>query len=329
MIAALLKQQLFSIQTTAQFEAVALDVFRYQAANNLVYKTFLNYIGCKVSNIAHVAQIPFLPIELFKTQRIVTGNLPTQQTFTSSGTTGTQTSKHEVCDLALYEKSFMHSFEQFYGAATQYCVLALLPAYLERTGSSLVYMANHLIEKSKYPQSGFYLYDYAKLSKILRQLNNIGKKTLLLGVSFALWDLAEQHPQPLPHTIVMETGGMKGKRPEIVRPQLHQILQNAFGLNTIHSEYGMTELLSQAYSNGQGIFRCPNHMQVLVREANDPFHILPTNQTGCLNIIDLANLHSCSFLATADLGKVFDDGSFEISGRMDSSDVRGCNLMVL
>jgi phenylacetate-coenzyme A ligase PaaK-like adenylate-forming protein len=327
--ASLLRQQIFNIQTPAQFEAITLDVFRYQAANNLVYKQFLNYMGCNTSKVTRIADIPFLPLELFKTQHLVTGNLPIEQTFTSSGTTGAQTSQHHVCDLMIYEESFTRSFEHFYGTIDQYCVLALLPAYLERTGSSLVYMANKFIEQSHHPKSGFYLYNYANLAKILQELNNIQQKTLLLGVSFGLWDLAEQYPQPLHHTLIMETGGMKGKRPEIVRPHLHQILQNAFGVTAIHSEYGMTELLSQAYSQGQGIFNCPAWMQVLVREPNDPLHILTTNQVGCLNVIDLANLHSCSFLATADLGKVFDDNSFEILGRMDSSDVRGCNLMVL
>lgn len=323
-----LAQQIFRLRTPADFEAAALAVFRYQAAHNAVYARFLAYNNCLPHLVQHLPQIPFLPISLFKTQQIVCGTAAAQAVFSSSGTTGTNTSRHYVQDLSLYEQSFMAAFEQFYGQVSDYAVLALLPSYLERNGSSLVYMAQHLIAQSGDADSGFYLHNYADLSRLLYRRNSKQQKTLLLGVSFALWDLAEQYPQALPHTIVMETGGMKGKRPEIVRPQLHHILSEAFGCGSIHSEYGMTEMLSQAYSAGGGVFACPPWLRVLTREATDPRHLLPVGDTGCLNVIDLANLHSCSFLATDDVGKCYPNGMFEVLGRTDNSQVRGCNLLL-
>jgi len=248
--------------------------------------------------------------------------------FTSSGTTGTQVSKHFVPNLKLYEESFNRTFEQFYGPIEDYVVLGLLPSYLEREGSSLIYMVNHFIQNSKYPESGFYLNQWDKLAEKLNVLDQSGKKVLLIGVSFALLDLVENHQFSLKNTIIMETGGMKGRRKELIRTELHDQLKKGFGVSKIHSEYGMTELLSQAYSKGDGIFKCPSWMKVLIRDTEDPLTII-NHQTGGINIIDLANIKSCSFIATQDLGKVNNDGSFEILGRFDSSDIRGCNLMVL
>ena len=237
-------------------------------------------------------------------------------------------SKHHILDLELYENSFSSIFKHFYGDISEYCILALLPSYLERTGSSLIFMAENWIENSRHENSGFYLYNYDELFAILQQLEAKKQKTILLGVSFALCDFAEKYNLKLKHTIVMETGGMKGRRKEMLRTELHELLKNAFGVSQIHSEYGMTELLSQAYSQGNERFCCPPSMQVLIREVNDPFSWLKNGQTGGVNIVDLANIHSCAFLATSDLGKRFDDGSFELLGRFDHSDTRGCNLLV-
>lgn len=249
--------------------------------------------------------------------------------FESSGTSGTDPSFHHVADASLYQKSFSTAFHHFYGNPAKYCILALLPAYLERSGSSLVYMMDQLITESKHPQSGFYLNNLEELSLILQKRNEDRTPTLLVGVSFALLELAEKHPMILgENSLVMETGGMKGRRKEMVRSELHEQLKMAFGLNTIHSEYGMTELNSQAYSKGDGIFQSPPWMKVVVRDPNDPLSLLPAGQSGGINIIDLANLNSCSFIATADLGKVFEDGSFEVLGRFDHSDIRGCNLLL-
>lgn len=321
------KKKIFDLKSP-DFEAAALELFRYQATANAVYRQYLQNLSIDIAAVTTIEAIPYLPIELFKTHPIISGKGEVQQTFSSSGTTGLQTSRHHLLDLSLYEQSFLKGFEHFYGSPQKYCFLALLPAYLERQGSSLVYMAHHLIKRSQHPKSGFYLYDYGALADTIRQLEEAQQSTILLGVSFALWDLAEQFPMPLQHTIIMETGGMKGKREEVIREELHAIYQQAFEVKNIYSEYGMTELLSQAYSKGEGIFRCPPWMKVLAREVTDPFNILPPNRTGILNIIDLANIHSCAFLATSDLGKYFEDGSFEVSGRMDESDIRGCNLLV-
>lgn len=320
---------IFSISSDKEFSDIALSVFRYQAAENSFYNKYLNALKVNPKNITDIKQIPFLPIEFFKSEKIVCGNPNIQQIFASSGTTGTAQSKHYVSDVSLYEKSYTKGFEHFYGHIEDYCVLALLPSYLEREGSSLVYMVNDLIQGSKNPLSGFYLHNYDDLINVLKQ--TASQKTILFGVTYALLDLAEKlspHSIKFPNLIVMETGGMKGKRKEMVREELHSILCNGFGVNAIHSEYGMTELLSQAYSKGNGIFECPPWMKILIRDANDPFTILPENKTGGINVIDLANINSCSFIATQDLGKNLTTSTFEVLGRFDNSDIRGCNLLV-
>ncbi len=309
------------------FNELALQIFSIQAEQNEVYKEFLSLQKINPKEITTVYQIPFLPVELFKTHKIVTGNSNTQIVFTSSGTTGQQ-SRHFVTDISVYEKSFLKGFEFSYGSPEQYCFLALLPSYLERKGSSLIYMTEELIRKSNHSLSGFFLDDFNELENRLRTLESQRQKTILLGVSYALLDFAKEHSFPLSNTIIMETGGMKGKRKEITREEFHQELKNSFNLSSIHSEYGMSELLSQAYSKSNGKFFSPPWMKVLVRDINDPFQILADNQTGVLNIIDLSNINSCSFLATSDLGKINNDGSFEVLGRIDNSDIRGCNLMV-
>lgn len=322
-----LRRQVLEVRE-ADFEAKALEVFRYQAAHCTVYRRFLELLRVDPEQVKSLQAIPFLPVEAFKSHSVLSDELPARLTFTSSGTTGMITSQHPVADPALYEESFLRAFQLFYGDVRDYCVLALLPSYLERSGSSLVYMAEALVKKSAHAGSGFYLHNYAELSEKLRRLEAAGQKVLLLGVTYALLDLAEQFPQQLKHTVIMETGGMKGKRKEMVREELHAQLTAAFGVPHIHSEYGMTELLSQAYSKGEGVFACPPWMRVLVRDVNDPFTNLPAGRTGGLNIIDLANLYSCSFISVSDLGKLHDDGRFEVLGRFDHSDVRGCNLLV-
>lgn len=321
------KKNIFQLKNETDFEKAALALFQFQARENPVYKNFLQYLHIAPQSVNTIDQIPFLPIELFKNHKIVSGDLPIEQVFTSSGTTGITTSYHYVADTTLYIDSFMQGFQHFYGNIQDYCLLALLPAYLERKGSSLVFMADHLIRQTQHPLSGFYLDDYAQLQATLQHLTIQKQKTILLGVSFALWEFAEQYPMPLPYITIMETGGMKGRRKEVVKEQLHHIFKEAFGVPSIHSEYGMTELLSQAYSKGNNLFECPPWMKVLIREVNDPFAYQSIGQTGCINVIDLANVYSCAFIATSDLGKCHTDGTFEVLGRLDSSDVRGCNLL--
>lgn len=306
-----------------------MKVFRFQYQNNPVYREFCDLIKKNPANVKTVNEIPFLPIQFFKSRVVISSQNPVQQIFTSSGTTGSETSKHFVTDIALYEQSFRLGFSQFYGNIENYVVLALLPSYLEREGSSLVYMVDDLIKSSNHPESGFYLHDYDKLSEKLVQLDNDGENILLIGVTYAFLDLIEKQKFRLKNTIVMETGGMKGKRKEIIREELHKMLCGGFGVSGIHSEYGMTELLSQAYSNGTGIFECPPWMQVFIRDTEDAMTILPNGKTGGINVIDLANLNSCSFIATQDLGKKNPNHSFEVLGRFDNSDIRGCNLMVI
>lgn len=306
----------------------ALQVFRHQAQACNIYKQFIEGLRINPEQVEQVSDIPFLPIEFFKQHAIISDNAEPQITFTSSGTTGMITSQHVVTDVSWYEQSFRRVFELFYGPVNRYCVLALLPAYLERAGSSLVYMANDMIKQSGHAESGFYLYNHEELQQRLLTLQQSSTPTLLIGVTFALLDFAERFPINFPELIVMETGGMKGRRKEMIREELHSILCQGFGVNAIHSEYGMTELLSQAYSKGQGIFNAPPWMRILTRDTNDARELLQTGQTGGVNIIDLANINSCSFLATQDLGKVYPDGSFEILGRFDFSDIRGCNLLV-
>lgn len=324
-----LLSKIFKIDSAKTFEVTALQVFQYQYEQNPVYHKFCNYLNKNVTTVKTIADIPFLPIDFFKSQTIITGILKPKITFTSSGTTGNSTSKHHVSDLTLYEKSYLKAFTQFYGKNTDYCILALLPSYLERQGSSLIYMVEDLIKKSNHPDSGFYLNDLNSLQQKLTRLNAKKTKTLLIGVSFALLDLAEQFPINLEHTTIMETGGMKGRRKEMIREELHATLIAAFKTPKIHSEYGMTELLSQGYSKGDGIFNAPPWMKILTRDTEDPLTVQTIGKTGGINVIDLANINSCSFIATQDLGKVFKDGSFEILGRFDNSDIRGCNLMVL
>jgi|TARA_R110000744_G_scaffold210458_1_gene329572 phenylacetate-coenzyme A ligase PaaK-like adenylate-forming protein len=322
-------ENIFTISTEEEFNATALTTFRAQCHENLVYQEFCRRLGKNVSSVKIIEDIPFLPIEFFKSKKVICGSFRPQITFTSSGTTGSEVSKHYVKNLELYENSYLTAFRHFYGEIEDYCVLALLPSYLEREGSSLIYMANDLINKSKHPQSGFYLDDIDRLQKTLVELDAQNTKTLLLGVSFALLDMAEKFQLKLKNTVVMETGGMKGRKKELIREELHQLLKDGFGVRAIHSEYGMTELLSQAYSQGNGRFLAPKWMKVLTRETEDPLTLQKVGKTGGVNIIDLANRHSCSFIATQDLGKVHTDGSFEILGRFDHSDIRGCNLMVL
>lgn len=320
---------IFNIDSEQAFHDMALAVFNHQFKNNKVYRSFCDLLYIHPSDVQSIEQIPFLPIQFFKTHNVVSSQNAVQTTFTSSGTTGSATSKHAVTNLSIYEKSFQKGFEQFYGAIEEYVVLALLPSYLERQGSSLIYMVDAMITQSKHSESGFYLNNLAELKNTLIQLDSKGKNVLLIGVSFALLDLVETYQFQLKHTIVMETGGMKGRRKELIREELHDLLKQGFGVDTIHSEYGMTELLSQAYSKGNGYFDCPPWMRVLTRDTEDALSIQTTGKTGGINIIDLANINSCSFIATQDLGRVHQNGSFEVIGRFDHSDIRGCNLMVL
>ncbi len=322
------KQDVFSIDGNEQFEAIALQIFQYQAQHCKVYREFIAGLNINPGNIKSIMQIPFLPIEFFKTHKILSTDDEVQITFTSSGTTGIITSSHNVTDVSWYEDSFRKAFEIFYGDIKSYTVLALLPSYLERKGSSLVYMADDLIKQSNNPDSGFFLYNHDELAHQLKKQQNAGKPTLLIGVTFALLDFIEQHQISVTQLIVMETGGMKGRRKEMIREELHDTLCKGFGVDAIHSEYGMTELLSQAYSKGYGIFNSPPWMRVITRDTNDPLSILENNKTGGINVIDLANINSCSFIATQDLGKIYADGSFEVLGRFDNADIRGCNLLI-
>ena len=320
---------IFSIQTEADFERQALKVFKFQFEHNSVYRSFCDLLYIHPSTVSKVEDIPFLPIQFFKSHEVISSQQPVQETFTSSGTTGSITSKHLVTDCSVYEESYINAFKHFYGPIEDYVILALLPNYLEREGSSLIYMVDDLIKRSKQPDSGFYLNQYEQLKTKINQLEAKGQKTLLIGVTFALLTLIETYQFQLQHTTIMETGGMKGMRKELIREELHQVLTKGFGVDCIHSEYGMTELLSQAYSKGNGIFKCPSWMKVITRDPEDALSIQKKGKTGGLNIIDLANFNSCSFIATQDLGKVHPNGCFEVVGRFDASDIRGCNLMAL
>lgn len=320
---------IFNINDQKTFREIALKVFLYQARHTPVYGEYLNKLMIDPVQITSLEEIPFLPVEFFKTHLVLDADKKAEVQFESSGTTAQTPALHHIADVSLYEESFTRGFSSFYGDPEKYCIVALLPSYLQRSGSSLVYMMDHLIGLSHHSDSGFYLNNLEELSKLLQRRNADEQPTLLVGVSHALLDLAERYPLKLKdHIIMMETGGMKGRRKEMVRRELHEALRKAFGLETIHSEYGMTELLSQAYSTGNGLFKPPPWMKVLVRDPNDPFSWVQNGRTGGLNIIDLANLYSCSFIATGDLGKVHPDGEFEILGRFDHSDIRGCNLMV-
>lgn len=303
-----------------------MEVFRYQYEQIATYREFCDHLGVQKEQVKELTDIPFLPIDLFKTRTIST-NATIAQTFSSSGTTGSTPSLHHVVDLSVYRKSYSQGFERVYGNAEDWAILALLPSYLERQGSSLIYMVNGLIEASGNPASGFYLHNIDELRSKLIQLEAVGQKTLLLGVSYALLDFIEAGSINLEHTIVMETGGMKGQRKELIKSELHELLKEGFGVGQIHSEYGMTELLSQAYSTGHGLYHCPPWMKVVTRDPEDPLSYVQ-GKSGGINVIDLANINSCAFIATQDLGKVHSDESFEILGRFDHSDLRGCNLMV-
>lgn len=320
---------IFNIESQEQFTEIALKVFKHQFKNNKVYRSFCDLLYKHPSDISKIVDIPFLPIQFFKSRKVLSSLNQIDETFTSSGTTGYITSKHFVTNINVYKESYLKGFAHFYGNIEDYVVLALLPNYLERKGSSLVFMVNDLIKKTKNSESGFYLNNLDDLAQKLINLDKKNQKVLLIGVSFALLDLVEKQQFNLKSTIVMETGGMKGRRKELIRDELHQILQNGFGVKEIHSEYGMTELLSQGYSNGNGIFETPPWMQILTRDTEDALTINSKEKNGGINVIDLANYNSCSFIATQDLGKVNQNGTFEIIGRFDNSDIRGCNLMVL
>lgn len=324
------EEKIFSISNEDQFNEISMEIFRYQLKTNAVYHKYFSHLSHTLENIKTVDQIPYLPIEMFREHMVITGNMTPSLVFESSGTTGQKSSKHFVVSKEIYRNSFLKSFKEHYGSPENLCILALLPSYLERDNSSLVYMMDHLIGLSQHQDSGFYLNELEQLSNILRKRTEDGVPTLLIGVSFALLDLAEQYPLALSENItIIETGGMKGRRKEIIREELHRTLKEAFQLEQIHSEYGMTELLSQAYAKGNNRFYPPPWMKVVTRDMYDPFSILGVGETGGINIIDLANIYSCSFIATSDLGKTYPDGSFEVNGRFDQADVRGCNLMVM
>lgn len=321
--------RIFKIASKEEFKQLTFDVFEHQFKNNKIYRSFCDLLYIHPSDIKNIKDIPFLPIQFFKLKKVLSSLDEIDEIFTSSGTTGQVTSKHFVTDIELYQRSYSKGFHHFYGNIEDYVVLALLPNYLERTGSSLVFMVDDLIKKTKNAESGFYLNNIEELASKLNKLDKEDKKVLLIGVSFALLDLVENHRFNLKKTIVMETGGMKGRRKELIRTELHQQLSAGFGVDKIHSEYGMTELLSQAYSKGDGIFETPPWMKILTRDTEDALTILEQEKTGGINVIDLANYNSCSFIATQDLGKVYSNNTFEIIGRFDNSDIRGCNLMVL
>jgi len=326
-----LRGKIFSISTGSEFEETALEVFRYQYSGNPLYRKWCNFLGILPENVDALATIPFLPVRFFRNHMVVTGEgggSGSGITFTSSGTEGMSRSEHYVKDISLYEESFTKAFTLFYSKPGEVIILALLPSYLEREGSSLVYMADRLIGMSDGNWGGFYLDDYDKLLRDIEHFRKLDSKIILLGVSFALLKLAREHSPDLSGIIVMETGGMKGRDREITREELHDILSKSFNTETIHSEYGMTELLSQAYSAGRGIFRSPPWMRIMIRDMYDPLSFVKPGVTGGINIIDLANLYSCSFIATSDLGKCHPDLSFEVTGRFDNSDIRGCNLLV-
>ncbi len=313
----------------ANFENIALEVFRFQHQHNVVYRQYCDALRIDPAFVTGVGSIPFLPVSFFKTHTIICGQASAPElVFESSGTTGSVASRHYITDAAIYEQSLLMGFRQFYGPPADYAVLALLPSYLERQNASLVYMAKTLMRESGHACNGFYINEWDKLSATLRSLELAGQKTLLLGVTFALLDFAAAHPMALRNTIVMETGGMKGRGEELTRDEVHLVLKKNLGLDNIHSEYGMTELLSQAYAPAAGIFRCTATMRALIRDINDPLEVTEQG-TGAINIIDLANLNSCSFIATEDIGRLAPDGSFEVLGRLDHSALRGCSLMAV
>ena len=320
--------RIFSVSKSQDFDQLALEIFDYQVRNCEIYARYVHNLGIDIKKIKDLESIPYLPIEFFKSKKINCSKGEADIIFSSSGTTGQIQSRHFVKDIELYIQSYRTAFKLFYGDISKYTILALLPSYQEREGSSLIYMVNDLIRLSQSPKSGYFLNEQDLLKQTLQQLNASKTQTILIGVTYALIDFAENNSIKFPELIVMETGGMKGKRREILRTELHEVLCAGFGVSQIHSEYGMTELLSQAYSKESGIFQTPPWMKIRVRDTNDPLTILGNGVGGGLNIIDLANVHSCSFIATQDLGKSYPDGRFEVLGRFDHSDIRGCNLLV-
>lgn len=320
---------IFNISSKKEFQKIALKIFRFQYDNNTVYREFCEALKAEKHLVKTLEEIPFLPIQFFKSHQVVSSTDKPQVIFTSSGTTGTTTSQHLITDVSLYEQSYRQGFAEFYGNIEDYIFLALLPSYQERSGSSLIYMVEDLISLSHNTESGFYLYNHEDLIAKLREFDKQDKNVILMGVTYALLDLIEKEKFDFKNLIIMETGGMKGRRKEMIREELHDILCDGFGVSSIHSEYGMTELLSQAYSLGDGVFNCPQWMDVMMRDTEDPLSYIGNGKTGGINVIDLANINSCSFIATQDLGKKYDNGTFEVLGRFDNSDIRGCNLMVL
>jgi phenylacetate-coenzyme A ligase PaaK-like adenylate-forming protein len=320
--------KILNISSSQEFEKYSIEIFNYQFEKNTIYREFCRLTGKNPSNIRSSFEIPFLPIQFFKTHKIISSNQPIKKTFYSSGSTKNNLSKHHIIDLKLYEDCFLKIFMDFYGSPSQYNIIALLPTYLENKNSSLIYMVNKLIEKSENKHSGFYLDNYKELKEKLLYLEEGDKKTILFGVSYALLNLIDFHKFKLKKTIIIETGGMKGKRKELIKSELHQMLKIGFGVKNINSEYGMTELISQAYSIHNEKFKSPPWMKIYIRESEDPMNIKTDNKSGGINIIDLANYNSCSFIATDDLGKLDKDGNFEILGRLDNSDQRGCSLLI-
>ncbi len=329
-----IRNSIFSVDNTG-FEPLALEIFRWQYEQNPVYQQFCKTLKILPEDVSHINNIPFLPIQFFKSRPIKSTNFAPSAIFQSSGTTGAKNSRHFVKDISLYEESFLTGFTMFYGDISQYCIMGLLPSYQERGNSSLVYMVNELIRRSDSPGGGFYLHQDELLFNNIKTNEKAGKKTLLIGVTYALLDFAAKYPTTLRHTIVMETGGMKGRGKELTREEVHHLLKERLGINEVHSEYGMTEILSQAYSAGNGRFDSPPWMKILVRAEDDPFDVSSSETTagkfiaGAINVIDLANLYSCAFIATDDVARLYPDGSFEVLGRMDNSDIRGCGLMIL
>lgn len=319
--------KIFSV-TAKSFEHLALEIFQFQYENNAVYRNFADAVGKTPDSVSAIEEIPFLPVRFFKTHKVVTTSFEPAAVFESSGTTGMTNSRHYIKDLELYEQCFTQSFEMFYGPVADWCIIGLLPSYLEKGNSSLVYMTDRLIKKSLHPASGFYLYDFEKLTDTLTGLEKSGQKTLLLGVTFALLDFAGKFSLPLKYTTILETGGMKGRRKEMIREEVHNQLKMAFSIKTVHSEYGMTELMSQAWSEGEGVFSCPPWMKIVMRDEEDPFN-LKSYGSGTINVIDLANIWSCSFIATDDAGIVDPLGTFRVLGRIDGSDLRGCSLLTV
>lgn len=305
-----------------------LRIFHFQYHNNAVYQSWCNHIGKTPENVHLVNTIPFLPVSFFKTHKVVCGDFEPELIFESSGTTATVNSKHFIKEEKLYEKSFLTGFRSFYGNVEDYCILGLLPSYLERTNSSLIKMTDVLMKLSRHPLSGYYLYNHGQLADVMKQLESEGQQTLLFGVTYALLDFAEAHAFPLRHTIIMDTGGMKGRKKEMTRNEVHDYLKNRFSVNAIHSEYGMTELLSQAYAQKNGIYKSPSWMKMFIRDESDPLSV-HNHGKGLINVIDMANIYSCSFIATDDIGTISANNSFELWGRRDNSDLRGCSQMIV